>query len=595
MIIAVIPARGGSKRIPRKNLRLFAGKPIMAYSIEAARDARLFDRIVVSTDDAEIAANARACGAETPFTRPAELSDDFTGTHAVAAHALTALVDRADLDDTVACCLYPTAPFVTADDLRRGFDLLHRSGKSFVFAATTFAFPIQRALRALPDGGVAPFFPAMDRVPLAGSRNLVPRRRPVLLGTRAGVLRRVASIRQPRGGDDTAALPRHGHRHAGRLDAGRADVCRPRRHETQRIGAGVRIAIRADASVEIGSGHVARCASLAQRLREAGHEVAFLCRELAGNLADLLESEGFLIHRLEGDAHAWTEEDDARRCRDALGTAIHDWLIVDHYALGVCWERVMAAYASRILAIDDLGREHRCDLLLDQNYPNPTHERYRHGLPADRECLLGPRHALLRSEFAARRAASLARARERVARVLVFMGGSDPLDETSNALRGIAMMGSQPAVDVVIGAANPRRDAVAAACATLADATFHVQTQEMAALTARADCALGAPGSATWERCTLGLPAIVTILAENQAATGMAVDAAGAHRLLGRHGEVSAADYAYALRSLDAAALRGMSRAAAAICDGTGAQIVAAHLEAAAQRRSADAPQRRYA
>jgi N-acylneuraminate cytidylyltransferase len=159
MIIAVIPARGGSKRIPRKNLRLFAGKPIMAYSIEAARDARLFDRVVVSTDDEEIAATARAYGAETPFTRPAELSDDFTGTHAVAAHALTTLVDRAELDHTVVCCLYPTAPFVTPDDLRRGFDLLDRSGKSFVFAATTFAFPIQRALRALPDGGVAPFFP----------------------------------------------------------------------------------------------------------------------------------------------------------------------------------------------------------------------------------------------------------------------------------------------------------------------------------------------------------------------------------------------------------------------------------------------------
>jgi pseudaminic acid cytidylyltransferase len=159
MIIAVIPARGGSKRIPRKNLRPFAGKPIIAYSIEAACDAGLFDRIVVSTDDAEIAEAARTWGAETPFTRPAELSDDFTGTHAVAAHALTTLVDGADLERTLACCLYPTAPFITPDDLRRGFDLLNRSGKSFVFTATTFAFPIQRALRTLPDGGVAPFFP----------------------------------------------------------------------------------------------------------------------------------------------------------------------------------------------------------------------------------------------------------------------------------------------------------------------------------------------------------------------------------------------------------------------------------------------------
>jgi UDP-2,4-diacetamido-2,4,6-trideoxy-beta-L-altropyranose hydrolase len=357
----------------------------------------------------------------------------------------------------------------------------------------------------------------------------------------------------------------------------------------------VRIAIRADASVELGSGHVARCTSLAQRLRAAGHEVVFLCRELAGNLADLLESDGLLVHRLEGDAHAWTEDDDARRCRDAFGAARHDWLIVDHYALGVRWERTMAACTDRILAIDDLGREHCCDLLLDQNYPNPTHDRYRHRIPVDCECLLGPRHALLRADFAARRAASLARPRERLMRVLVFMGSSDPLDETSIALRGIAMMRPQPAVDVVIGAANPHRDGVAAVCATLADATLHVQTQEMAALMARADCAFGAPGSATWERCTLGLPAIVTILAENQAAIGTALEAAGAHRLLGRHGEVSPADYAAALGNLDAAALRGMSQAAAAICDGTGAQIVAAHLEASARHRAADTPQRRYA
>jgi UDP-2,4-diacetamido-2,4,6-trideoxy-beta-L-altropyranose hydrolase len=175
------------------------------------------------------------------------------------------------------------------------------------------------------------------------------------------------------------------------------------------------------------------------------------------------------------------------------------------------------------------------------------------------------------------------------------MGGSDPLDETSIALRGIAMMGRQLTVDVVIGAANPHRAAVAVACATLADTTLHVQTQEMAALMARADCALGAPGTATWERCALGLPAIVTILAENQAAIGTAVDAAGAHRLLGRHGNVSAADYAHALHSLDAAALHRMSQAAAAICDGTGAEKVAAHLEAVAYRRPADAPQKLHA
>jgi pseudaminic acid cytidylyltransferase len=158
MIIAVIPARGGSKRIPRKNIRPFAGKPIISYSIAAARACRLFDRIVVSTDDAEIAAVARECGAETPFMRPAELADDRTGTNAVVAHALTWFAERG-YEIELVCCIYPTAPLLRADDLRRGYQVLLDTGKSFAFSATSYPFSIQRALRAVPGGGVEPFFP----------------------------------------------------------------------------------------------------------------------------------------------------------------------------------------------------------------------------------------------------------------------------------------------------------------------------------------------------------------------------------------------------------------------------------------------------
>lgn len=158
MIVAVIPARGGSKRIPRKNIRPFAGKPIVAYSIEAARKCGLFDRILVSTDDTEIAATAREFGADVPFIRPADLSDDYTGTNEVVAHALTWLSENGGAAD-FACCIYATAPFVTADDLRSGYDALVRGGKCFAFSATSYAFPVQRAIKLLPEGGVAPLFP----------------------------------------------------------------------------------------------------------------------------------------------------------------------------------------------------------------------------------------------------------------------------------------------------------------------------------------------------------------------------------------------------------------------------------------------------
>lgn len=158
MIVAVIPARGGSKRIPRKNIRPFAGKPIIAYSIAAARECGLFDRIIVSTDDEEIAAVAGDCGAEAPFRRPAQLSDDHTGTNEVAAHALGWLAEHGQSAE-FACCIYATAPFIRAEDLRRGYEALAGSGKSFAFAVATFGFPIQRAIRVVPGDGVAPFFP----------------------------------------------------------------------------------------------------------------------------------------------------------------------------------------------------------------------------------------------------------------------------------------------------------------------------------------------------------------------------------------------------------------------------------------------------
>jgi N-acylneuraminate cytidylyltransferase len=158
MIVAIIPARGGSKRIPRKNIRPFVGKPIISYSIAAAKKCSLFDRIIVSTDDVEIASVARRFGAETPFVRPVELSDDHVGTNAVIAHALSWLEGQGQPAD-IACGIYATAPFITVSDLREGYELLTRTGKSFVFAVTAFAFPIQRAIRLASDGGVAPFFP----------------------------------------------------------------------------------------------------------------------------------------------------------------------------------------------------------------------------------------------------------------------------------------------------------------------------------------------------------------------------------------------------------------------------------------------------
>lgn len=151
MNVAVLPARGGSKRIPRKNVRDFCGLPMISWSIKAALASECFDRIVVSTDDLEIAEVSRQAGAEVPFMRPDAISDDFTGTAAVVKHAIEKL-NFADNGDCFVCCIYATAPFLDPEDLRRGLAVIRESAADFALSVTTYAFPIERALCVRSDG-----------------------------------------------------------------------------------------------------------------------------------------------------------------------------------------------------------------------------------------------------------------------------------------------------------------------------------------------------------------------------------------------------------------------------------------------------------
>lgn len=158
MRAAIIPARGGSKRIPRKNIREFAGKPMIAHSIHCALQSGLFDRVIVSTDDSEIARVARNFGAEVPFVRPSELSDDHTGTNAVISHGVKWLQLQGENLSAV-CSIYATAPFIYENDLKRGLETLESGDWQYVFSATTFAYPIFRSFQMNSEGGVEMFFP----------------------------------------------------------------------------------------------------------------------------------------------------------------------------------------------------------------------------------------------------------------------------------------------------------------------------------------------------------------------------------------------------------------------------------------------------
>jgi pseudaminic acid cytidylyltransferase len=156
--LAVIPGRGGSKRIPRKNIRLFAGKPMIGYAIEAARASGVIDRIVISTDDAEIAALATTMGAEVPFMRPAELADDHTPTVPVVAHAIRTCRELGWEADAV-CCIYPGVPFIEAADIAQGLRLLEQGAAPYVFPVAPFRSLVQRALQRDADGTTRPLYP----------------------------------------------------------------------------------------------------------------------------------------------------------------------------------------------------------------------------------------------------------------------------------------------------------------------------------------------------------------------------------------------------------------------------------------------------
>ena len=163
MNVAIIPARGGSKRIPRKNIKEFCGKPMIAWSIEAAQKSGVFDQIIVSTDDEQIAEVAREYGAEVPFMRPAELSNDYAGTIPVIHHAADWLISQGTKPDYV-CCIYATAPFIQPEDLEKGLELIKQKNSDYCFSVTSFPYPIQRALKINDDNRISMFDPEQFNV-----------------------------------------------------------------------------------------------------------------------------------------------------------------------------------------------------------------------------------------------------------------------------------------------------------------------------------------------------------------------------------------------------------------------------------------------
>jgi len=307
----------------------------------------------------------------------------------------------------------------------------------------------------------------------------------------------------------------------------------------------LRIVFRTDANLVIGTGHFVRCLTLADELRRTGAHIFFVARDLPLHLQQMLSERGVgylalpkrdAAHNTDELPHAnWlqtSQAHDAEQTLTVLGADSWDWLVVDHYALDHRFETPLRSIAKHILAIDDLAdRIHDCDVLLDQNFYYNQPQRYLGKVPVHCRLLLGPSFALLRPEFRSMRKQLRVRTGS-VKNILVFFGGVDADNLTGQVLDLLISLNLDVQVNVVIGLHHPRKEKIQKKCEQH-KYICHVETNQMASLMAEADLAIGAGGSATWERCALGLPAIVIATAHHQTKAAEDLSEIGASRYLG--------------------------------------------------------------
>lgn len=353
----------------------------------------------------------------------------------------------------------------------------------------------------------------------------------------------------------------------------------------------MRVAFRVDGSQRIGGGHVIRCLTLADELARRGHEAVFVCAQLPEELGRRVREQGHGLVVLpassdvspaDGDWDLRIGEPGVQRenaqCTLAALDGRADWIVVDHYGLDRSWEQSVRSAGPRILVIDDLAnRPHDCDMLLDQTFGRSAGD-YRALVPEGCRILAGSLYALLRPEFAAARPEALARRAvpRPVERLLISLGSTDVGGVTARTLEEVVEAGVDCPIDVVLGSAAPSLDRTEQVAREHGQITIHADTAGMASLLTQADLAIGAAGTSSWERCCVGLPAVMLVLANNQQMIAGELERAGAGRVVPAGGR----QFREALSDLmdDARARLLMTASAAPIADGLGAGRVMEHL-----------------
>lgn len=303
-----------------------------------------------------------------------------------------------------------------------------------------------------------------------------------------------------------------------------------------------KILIRCDVSVALGTGHFQRCLTLALKLNLKKNNIVFVCRQTDAKFINKINSTNFLVKFLPQNGRQ-DELCDAELTKSLFENEAFDWIIVDHYSLGVIWENSMREIGKNIMVIDDLAnRKHNCDLLLDQNYYTHARARYESLVPFTCDLLLGPNFSLLRDEFIEFKK-NLKPHDGNIKRVLVFFGGSDEVGETLKLLDAIENI-EGVIFEIVIGAGNPAAKAIQKKCLASPEKTrFHCEINYFAKLMLDCDLAIGAGGATTWERCYLGLPSLTVVVADNQLETTLEIARLNAIIYLGTYEKITPQTY----------------------------------------------------
>ena len=344
-----------------------------------------------------------------------------------------------------------------------------------------------------------------------------------------------------------------------------------------------KIFIRVDSGIEIGAGHAMRCLSLAQALKKMNFELCFISKKTGGNISKLFTDKGFRVYYIQDNNSKLKKREIVKN--DATQTAKiiikhqtkSSWILVDHYDLDFQWEKSLRKYVNKIIVIDDLARKHDSDLLLDQNYNENLKTRYNQLVPRKCVKLLGPKYALLRNEFSILR--KMVKPRKNFKSILISFGGSDPTNETGKVLSAIKILKTKKQflkeVNVVISGSDKNKDRIKQLCNSIPNAKFYQNVYKIGKLMCKADLAVGAGGSSTWERFCLGLPTIVSIVADHQQETTEALAKKECLINVGLAKNLSVKKYVEIFENLDIKKLRSISKNSLKVVDGNGSVRVA--------------------